>query len=193
MAHETAHAASGRNPNSPAAANGLHASAHAVKPLGTSTNRTSSAANGAGARRVRNTPDENRGFFHQRPDPDGPRSPPPPARPTPPAAGAPAPGNAVPARGGAPCRPHSPDTGVPPATPTRPAPPPGKRRYSNAPEDHSGRTTARTPSTDRSAHGNERGLAAAAKCNHAGPQTQGAPTPDGQVPAAELPLRAGTA
>lgn len=192
MAHETAQGTLGRTRKDPAVANGLHASAHAVKPRGTSTNRTSSAESGPGARTVHNTPDENRGFFQNRPGPDGPRTPPRP-RPPPPAAAALAPGNDVPAAGGTPCRPRWPDTDAPPATPTRPAPPPGKRRYSTGPEDVWGRTTARTPSTDRSAHGSERGLAAGTNRNHAGPQTQGAPTPDGQVPAAELPLRAGTA
>ena len=186
------HATPGQIPHSPAAANGLHASEHAVKPRGTSMNRTSSAESGAGARTVHNTPDENRGFFQNRPGPDGPRTPPRP-RPPPLAAAAPALDNDVPAAGGTPCRPRWPDTVAPPATPTRPAPPPGKCRYSTGPVDDRGRTTARTLSTDRAAHGNQRALAAAMNRNHAGPQTQGAPTPDGRVPAAELLLRAGTA
>ena len=69
----------------------------------------------------------------------------------------------------------------------------GRRlRYSTVREDEGEKTTSRTPSTNRSAHDNGQVLAAAAKRNHAGPQTKGAPTPEGQVPAAELPLRSGT-
>ncbi len=190
MAHATAGNTRGREPTSPAVANGLHAFAHAVKLHGTRRNRISSAESVAQARRVRNSPGENRGFFQNRPPPDGPRAPPQ-AHPAPPAA-APARDNDATARAGTPCPARSPETGVPPVAATKPSPPRHRLRYSSDPEDDRGRTTARTPSTDRSAHGNEQGLAAAATGNHAGPRTQGASTPDGQVPAAELPLRSGT-
>lgn len=200
MAHGTASDGPRREPTRPPVANGLHAFAHAVKPHGTRRNRISSAESAARAGRVHNSPGENREFFQNCPPPDGPRTPPPLARPMPPAASEHARGNGELAPGGAPCHARSPDTGVPPATPTRPAPPPNRRRYSTVPEHDRGRTTARTPSTDRSAHGRPRlrgrarpGLASAENRNHAGPQTQGASTPDGQVPAAEPLLRTGTA
>jgi hypothetical protein len=61
-----------------------------------------------------------------------------------------------------------PDTARPPAVVTRVAPPGRRLCYSIAREDEGERTTSRIPSTDKSAHGNGQGLAAAAKSNHAG-------------------------
>jgi hypothetical protein len=171
-------------------ANGLRACGLAVKLHGTRRNRTSSRANDVAAGTAHNTLGGNREFFQSRPPPDGPRRPPH-ARPTPLVAAVPARGNDAIVRDGTPCRARWRDTAAPPAAATKVVPLRHSLRYSSDPEDDEGRTTARTPSTDRSAHDNEPGLAVAAKHNHAGPQTQGAPTPDGQVPAAELPLRAG--
>jgi hypothetical protein len=191
MALETPKCGPGRNENSSALATGPRACAHAVKLHGTRGSRTSSAENAARAQRVRNSPGENKESFPNRPPPDGPRTPPR-ALPTPPAVVVHARDNGVLARGGTPCHARSPDTGATPATRTRPALPPGRLGYSTAPEDERGRTTAGTPSADRSAHDSEPGLAAAPNRNHAGPRTQGATTPDGQVPAAEPLLPAGT-
>ena len=141
-----------------AAANGLHADEHAVKPHGTRRNRTSSAANGAPAGSVRSSRGGNRGFFQNPPPPDGPRRPQ--AAPAPlPAADAHALGNGRLAGGGAPCPARWPDTAGPPAAATRAAPRPRRLYYSTAKEDAAEKTTSRTPSADKSAHDNGPGLA----------------------------------
>ena len=105
-----------------AVASGLHADEHAVKPHGTRRNRTSSAASGARAGRVRSSRDGNREFFQNPPPPDGPRRPRAAAGPLP-AAGAHAPGNGTIAGDDAPCPSRWPDTAGPPAAATRAVPP----------------------------------------------------------------------
>jgi len=93
---------------------------------------------------------------------------------------------------GTPCPARWPDTAGPPTAATRGGRLPHRLRYSTAKDDETQKTTARTPSTDKSAPERGQELAAVSKSNHAGPRTKGAPTPEGQVPAAEFPLRSGT-
>lgn len=169
----------------------LHAGELAVKPYGTGTNRTSARASDAAARTARNSPAENRGFFPNRPLPDGPRRPWPASRPLP-AADGPVLDNGMLAGGGAPSPCRLPGSFGLPAAATRASPLGGRLRYSTAKEDEGEKTTSHTPSTDRSAHDSAQVLAAAAKIDHAAPRTKGAPTPEGQAPAAEHPLRSGT-
>lgn len=92
------------------------------------------------------------------------------ARQTFPAAAVHAHDSGTPADAGTPCPAHSPDTAVPPATSTNAAPPGGRPRCNSVPKNEGERTTAHTPSTGRSARGNESGLAAAANRNHAEPR-----------------------
>lgn len=182
--HETARGRRGRNEDHAHTPSGLHADELAVKPHGTSTNRTSSRASDAPARRVRSSRAENRGFFQNPPPPDGPRRP---WAASLPAADVHALGNGTIAGDDVPCPCRLPDTAGPQAAVSKAAPLDRRLRYSTVREDEGEKTTSRTPSTNRSAHDNGQVLAAAAKRNHAGPQTKGAPTPEGQVPAAELP------
>jgi len=147
--------------------NGLRAGERAVKPHGTSTNRISSAANDARAGTPRSSPAVNRGFFQNLRPSDGPRRPPPPLR-TVPSAHARARDNGMPVGGDAPCPPRSPDIAALPTVATKAAPLPNTPRYSTAPENDGERTTARTPSTDKSVDRNGPGLAAATKSNHPG-------------------------
>jgi hypothetical protein len=141
--------------------NGLRACERAVKPHGTSTNRISSAANDARAGTPRSSPAANRGFFQNLRPSDGPRRPPPPLR-TVPSAHAHARGIDMPVGGDTPCPPRSPDIAALPTVATKAAPLPNTPRYSTAPENDGERTTARTPSIDKSAGRNGPGLAAAA-------------------------------
>jgi hypothetical protein len=155
----------GRQNNRDAAANGLRADEHAVKPHGTRHNRTSSAASDAGVERVRNSRDENRGFFQNPPPPDGP------LRPSVttgllPAACLRVLGNGTIAGDGDACPCRLPDTVRPPAAVTKPALPGRRHCYSTAREDEGEKTTSRTPSKDKSAHGNGQGLAAAVNNDH---------------------------
>ena len=152
-----------------AVANGLHADGRVVKPFGTTRNRTSSAVSGDWARTARSNPAENRGFFQNPPPPDGPRRPPA-ALLLLSVAAAGAPGNGSLAGGGTLSPARSPDTDRPHATATNAARLAGRTRYSTASEDEGEKTTSRTPSTGRSAHGSDRGLAVAAKNNHAEPR-----------------------
>ena len=190
-ARETAPSVPRRKQKSPATPSGLHAGERAVKPHGTSTNRTSSAVNAARPGTTRSSRDGNRGFFQNLPPSDGPRRPGAAAGPPPPA-DAHALGNGTIVGGDVPSPARSPDTAARQVAGTKAVPLPRKIGYSTSPEDDAERTTSRTPSTDRSAHDNSQVLAAAAKTDHAGPRTKGAPTPEGQAPAAELPLRSGT-
>ena len=157
----------GRQNNRDAAANGLRADEHDVKPHGTRRNRTSSAASDAGVGRVRNSRDENRRFFQNPPPPDGPRRPPVATGPLP-AACVHVLGNGTIAGDGAACPCRLPDIAGLPVAVTKPAPPGRRLCCSTAREDEGENTTSRTPSRDKSAHGNGQGLAAAAKNNHAG-------------------------
>ena len=156
----------GRN----AAANGLHADEHAVKPHDIRRNRTSSAASGAGAGRVRSNQGGNRGFFQNPPPPDGPRPSQAAAEPLPPA-GARALDNDTIAAAADPCPARWSDTDGPPAAVTRCGPPPRRLYYSTAKEDAAVRTTAHIPSGDKSERGSGSGLAIVSKSNHAGPRT----------------------
>jgi hypothetical protein len=79
-----------------------------------------------------------------------------------------------------------PDTARPPAVVTRAVPLPCRRRYSTEREGEAEKTTSRIPSRDKFAHDNEQGLAIVSKGNHAERWTYGAPTPEGQVPTAEV-------
>ena len=152
-----------------AVANGLHADGRVVKPFGTTRNRTSSAASGDWAETARNTPAENREFFQNPPPPDGPRRPPAALRP-PFAADAGAPGNGSLAGGGTLSPARSPDTDRPHAIATNAVRLADSPCYNIASEDEGEKTTSRTPSKDRSAHGSDRGLAIAAKNHHAEPR-----------------------
>jgi hypothetical protein len=69
---------------------------------------------------------------------------------------------------------------------TRAVPLPRRRRYSTEREGETEKTTSRIPSRDKFAHDNGQGLAIVSKGNHAERRTEGAPTPEGQVPAAEV-------
>jgi len=150
-----------------AVANGLHAGEHDVKPHGIRRNRTFSAANAAGARRVRSSRAENREVFQKKSLPDGPRRPPLTLGPLA-AAGAPAPGSGTIVGDDVPCPSRSPDTAARHATASIAAPHGYRLRYSSVPKNEAGKTIARTPSRDKSADGNGMGLAAPAHRNHAG-------------------------
>jgi hypothetical protein len=149
-----------------AAASGFRADGLAVKPHGTRRSRTSSAASGAAAGRVRNSRGGNRDLFQNPPPPDGPRRPGMTVEPLP-AAGEHALGNGKIVVGGAPCPPRWPDTVRPPTAVTRVAPLPRRRRYSTEREGEAEKTTSRIPSRDKCAHDNEQGLAIVSKSNHA--------------------------
>ena len=150
-----------------AAATGLPADELAVKRHGTRHNRTSSAASGDGAGIVHNSRGGNKGFFQNRPPPDGPRQPRAAAGPLP-AAGVHALDNGTIGGDGAPCPGRWPDTAGLPAAATRAVPLGHSLRYSTARADDGEKTTSRIPSRDKSAHDNRQGLAAPAKSNHAG-------------------------
>ena len=167
--------------------NGLHAGEHDVKPHGIRRNRTSSAANAAPAGIVRSSQDGNREFFQNRPPPDGPR---PQARLLP-AAFAHAPGNGRIVGVGTACPARWPDTAGPPVAATRDGLHPHRLYYSTGKGHAAEKTTSRIPSADKSAGDNGSELAIVSKSNHAEPRTKGAPTPKGQVPAAEHLLRSG--
>jgi len=166
---------------------GLHAGEHDVKPHGIRRNRTSLAANAAPAGSVRSNRDGNREFFQNRPPPDGPR---PQARLLP-AAFAHAPGNGRIVGVGAACPARWPDTAGPPVAATRDGLHPHRLYYSTGKGHAAEKTTSRIPSADKSAGDNGSELAIVSKSNHAEPRTKGAPTPKGQVPAAEHLLRSG--
>lgn len=134
-------------------ASGLHADELAVKPHGTTRNRTFSAASGARAGRVRNSRDENRGFFQNGPYPDGPRRPGMATGPLP-AVDVHALGSGKIVGGGAPCHARWPDTARPPVAVTRAVPLPRRRRYSTEREGEAEKTTSRIPSRDKFAHDN---------------------------------------
>ncbi len=153
----------GRN----AAANGLHADEHAVKPHDIRRNRTSSAASAAGAGRVHSNQGASRGFFPNPPPPDGPRQPRAAAGPLP-AADAHALDNGTIVGDGAPCPARWPDTADLPAAATRAVPLGHSLRYSTVRADDGEKTTSRIPSRDKSAPERGQGLAVAAKSNHAG-------------------------
>lgn len=155
--------------NMDAVANGLHADGRVVKPFGTTRNRTSSAASGDWAGTARSNPAENRGFFQNPLPSDGPRRSPAALRPLL-AAGADAPGNGSLAGGGTLSPARSPDTDRPHAIATNAVRLADSPCYSTAREDEGEKTTLRTPSTDRSASGSDRGLAVAAKNHHAEPR-----------------------
>ncbi len=159
-----------------AVANGLHADGRVVKPFGTTRNRTSSAASGYSARTARSNPAENTKVFQNPLPSDGPRRSAAAVRPLL-AAGGGAPGNGSLADGGTPCRARSPDTDGPHATATSVARIPGMPRYSTASEDEGEKTTSRTPSTGRSAHGSGWGLAVEAENRHAEPRPRELPLP----------------
>ena len=145
---------------------GPHADGRDVKPHGIRRNRTSSAASVAPARRARSSRDGHRRFF-QNPQPsDGPRRPA--AAEVLPAASAPALGNRAPAGDDALSLAPSPDTAGRHAAATTAAPLPNRLARSTAHGGGEEKTTARSPSTDRSAARNGLGLAAAAKGKHAG-------------------------
>jgi hypothetical protein len=169
---------------------GLHAGEPDVKPCDITRSRTSSAASGAPAKNAHSSPGGNSRFFSGGLPPDGPRRPLPMARP-PPAAFGHAPDSGQIAGAEAPSPAHWPDTACLLAGVTRRGLLPRTLRCNTARVDERERTTARSPSTDTSAHERGRGLAASSKRNHAGSRTHGASTPEGQVPAAELrsPLR----
>ena len=150
----------------PSVANGLHVDARAVKRDGTTRNRTSSGANGDWAGSTRSNQAANRGFFQNRLPPDGPRWPEAAVRLLP-ADFVHALGSGMTDGDDAPCPCRLPDTAGPPAAVTKAVPPGRKLRYSTAREDEGEKTTSRTPSEDKSAHGNGRELVAASKSNHA--------------------------
>ena len=168
--------------------NGLHAGEHDVKPHGIRRNRTSSAANAAPAGSVRSSRDGNREFFQNRPPSDGPR---PQGARLLPAAFAHAPGSGALAGVGVPCPARWPDTAGPPVAATRDGLHPRRLYYSTGKGHAAEKTTSRIPSADKSAGDNGSELAMVSKSNHAELRTKGAPTPEGQVPAAEhlTPLR----
>jgi hypothetical protein len=155
--------------NTDAVANELHADGRVVKPFGTTRNRTSSAASGDWAGTARSNPAENRESFQNPLPPDGPRRLAAALRP-PLAADADVPGNGSLADGGTLSPARSSDTDRPHAIATNAVQLAGSSRYSIAREDEGEKTTSRTPSTDRSAHGSDRGLAVAAKNHHAEPR-----------------------
>lgn len=165
-APETAPSDPRRKQKSAAIPSGLHAGERAVKPFGTSTNRTSSAANAARAGTTRSSRDGNRGFFQNPRPSDGPRRPLGPPG-TLPVADAHAGGSDMPAGGDVPSPGRSPDTAAMQVAVTKAVPLPSSLRYSTAPADEGEKTTSRTPSRDKSADRNGPGLAAAAKGNHA--------------------------
>ena len=166
-----------------AVANGFRAVEHAVKPHGIRHSRIFSSASGAGVGIVRNSQGGNRGFFRKPPHPDGPRRPGPAAGPLPAARGLVL-GNGMIAGVGVPCRFHLPDTARPPAAATKLAPPGHRLCYSTAKAGGGEKTTSRTPSTDKSAHGRlllrgdaRQGLAAVANGNYARHRPRERPLP----------------
>ena len=145
-------------------ANGLHAGEHDVKPHGIRRNRTSSAANGAPAGRVRSSRDGNREFFQNRPPPDGPR---PQVARLLPAACALVPGSGTLAGGDVPCPSRWPDTAGPPAAATIALPPRYRPCYSTG-KGMRRRKPSLAPlqeTNPRTATG--RGLRCVSKSNHA--------------------------
>jgi hypothetical protein len=165
------------NASKNAVAIGLHAHGRVVKPFDTTTNRTSSRANGDWAGTARSNPAESREFFQNPPPPDGPRRPPAAGRPP---FGVAALGNGSLAGGGTPSPARSPDTGRPHAIATNAAPLADSPRYSTAREDEGEKTASRTPSRDRSAYDSDRGLAVAAKNHHAEPRPRELLLPKGK-------------
>lgn len=155
--------------NKNAVANGLPAYGRVVKPYDTTRNRISSEASGDWAGTARNNPAENTECFRNPLPPDGPRRSPA-ALLLPLAADEDALGNGLPAAGGKPSPARSPDNAGLHATATNAVRRADMPRYSTASEDEGERTISRTPSTDRSAHGSDRGLAVAAKNHHAAPR-----------------------
>jgi hypothetical protein len=117
--------------------NALHAGEHDVRHCGTRRNRTSAAASGDGARRVRSNRGGNREFFLKKPLPDGPRKPPTALGPLA-AAGEPVPGSDAIAGDGVPCPSRSPDTAARPATATISLPPCYMPCYSSVPRNEGG-------------------------------------------------------
>jgi len=175
----------------PAVANGPRVARRAAKPDGTTRNRTSSRASGGWAGIVHSSPAANREFSRNPLPPDGPRRAEAGARPLP-AADAHALGNGTIAGGDAPCPARLPDTARPPTAVTKAAPLRRRLRYSTVREDEEEKTTSRTPSRDRAAHGNGPGLAAAAKSNHAGEGPRESQLPTVKSRQRSYPLRSGT-
>ncbi len=118
-------------------ANALHAGEHDVRHCGTRRNRTSAAANGAGARRVRSSRGGNREFFGKKPLPDGPRKPPTALGPLA-VADEPVPGSDTIAGDDIPGPSRSPDTAARPATASISLPPRYTPCYSSAPKNDEG-------------------------------------------------------
>ena len=118
-------------------ANALHADEHDVRHCGTRRNRTSSAASGAAAGRVRSSRDGNREFFPKKPLPDGPRRLSLALAPLA-AAGELVPGSGTIAGDDVPCPSRSPDTAARPATATISWPPCYMPCYSSAPKNEGG-------------------------------------------------------
>ena len=166
--HDNGRPAAGQQDGRIVDANGLRAGEHDVKLHGTRRNRTSSAVSGDPTGSVHNSRGGNRGFFQNRPPPDGPRSQ---AARLLPVAFAHAPGNGMLADVGAPCLARWPDTDTPPAAATKDARRPRRLDYSTAKEDAAERTTSHIPSRDKSANDNASELAIASKSNHAEPRT----------------------
>jgi hypothetical protein len=150
-----------------AAATALRAGEHDAKPNGTRRNRIASGASADQVRSAGSTPGGSRGFFQNRPPPDGPRWPGTPTGPLP-AADAHALGNGTIADGEAPCPAGWPDSAGPPAAVTKDGRLRCTPRYSTVNTDEGARTTSRTPSRDRFGHGRGQVLVAAARGNHAG-------------------------
>ncbi len=146
--------------------NGLRAGERDVRHCGTRHSKTFSAASGAAARRVHSSPDENREFFPKKSHPDGPRRPRL-ALESLAAAGELVAGSGTLAGDDIACPCHWPDTAARPATATISLPPCDTPGYSSAPKNEAGETIARTPSGDKFADGNRRGLAVPADGNHA--------------------------
>lgn len=146
---------------------GLHAHGHAVTPCGTSRSRTSATASDAAAQNARSSQDGNRGFFQNRPPADGPRRSQTPSGSAPDAA-VPALDIGKTAGDDAPCPARCLDTVGQPLGVTKGVPHSRRPRYSTETGDAGERTTARTPSTGKSAHDNAPGLAVANISNHAG-------------------------
>jgi hypothetical protein len=166
-----------------AAATALHAGQRDATPNGTRHSSIASGANADQTRSVRNSPDGSRGFFRNRPPPDGPRWPGPVAGRLP-AADARAPGSGTLADGEGPCPADWPDTAGPPAAVTKAGRLRCPPRYSTASRDGKEKTTSRTPSRDKCGPGRGPGLAAAARGNHAerGPRER-------QLPKVKSPQR----
>jgi hypothetical protein len=132
-ARETLPGVLGLGEKNDAIANALRADERDVRHCGTRRNRTSSAASGARAGRVRSSPDENREFFPKKSHPDGPRRPPF-ALGSLAAAGEPVPGSGEIAGDDIPCPCRWPDNAAQPATASISLPP----CYSSAPKNEVG-------------------------------------------------------